>query len=90
MTRKTGAWALFLLSILFLSLAATPYSRTADAALISLRLTLLIVLSILAVRERWRKQQESPGKEANAGLDVGDRFLQRFHRWYHGDEKKPD
>ena len=85
MRRKVLAWTPFLGSLLLLSLAATPYSRTADAALISARLTLLIVLSILVLRERWRNRHESPGKAAPAGLDVGDRFLQRCRRWYRGE-----
>src|SRR5690242_14038117 len=59
MRRRVLAWMLFLTSVLLLSLAATPYCRTADAAL---RLTLLIVLSILVVRERWRNRHEPPGK----------------------------
>ena len=90
MRRKVLAWSLFLGSLLLLSLAATPYSRAADAALISARLTLLIVLSILVVRERWRNRHELPGKAAPSDSDVGDWFLQRFRRWYHGEEKKPD
>jgi hypothetical protein len=75
MRKKIFAWTLFLASILFLSLAATPYSRTADAALITLRLTLLMVLSVLAVRERWRNRDESPGEATPAGTDVGEHFL---------------
>ena len=90
MRRKLLPWTLFLGSLLLLSLAATPYSRAADAALISARLTLVIVLSILVVRERWRNRYELPGKAAPSDSDVGDRFLQRFRRWYHGGEKKPD
>lgn len=85
MRGKVLAWTLFLGSLLFLSLAATPYSRAADAALITLRLTLLIVLSVLVVRERWRNRQEVSGKTATAGSDVGDHFLRRFRRWYHGE-----
>src|SRR5216684_1275556 len=82
MRKRILAWTLFLASMFLLSLAATPYSRTADAALITLRLTLLIVLSILVVRERWRNRHEPPGKAAPAGTDVGDHFLQRCRRWY--------
>ncbi|HYX00125.1 MAG TPA: hypothetical protein VE822_13510 [Candidatus Elarobacter sp.] len=85
MRRKVLAWTLFLGSLLLLSLAATPYSRTADAALISARLTLLIVLSILVLRERWRNRHEPSGKSVPAGSDVGDHFLQRFRRWYRGE-----
>jgi hypothetical protein len=79
------AWSLFLGSLLLLSLTATPYSRAADAALISAPLTLLIVLSILVVRERWRNRHELPGKAAPSGSDVGDRFLRGCRRWYHGE-----
>ena len=85
MRKKIVAWSLFLASLLFLSLAATPYSRTADAALITLRLTLLIVLSVLVLRERWRNRHEPPGKATAAGSDVGDDFLQRCRRWYRGE-----
>ena len=85
MRKKIFAWILFLVSMLFLSLAATPYSRTADVALITLRLTLVIVLSVLVVRERWRGRDGSAGKAAPAGTDVGDHFLQRCRRWYRGE-----
>src|SRR6266852_3721838 len=68
MRRKVLAWTLFLGSLLLLNLAATPYSRAADAALIFLRLTLLIVLSILVVRERWRNRHELPGRVAVCGV----------------------
>lgn len=57
MRGKVGAWALFLACLLLLSFAATThYSKTADLALISLRLALVAVLSILLIRERWRRQ----------------------------------
>lgn len=57
MRGKVGAWALFLACLLLLSFAATThYSKTADLALISLRLALVAVLSILLIRERWRHQ----------------------------------
>jgi hypothetical protein len=82
MRKKMVAWSLFLASILFLSLAANPYSRTADAAV---RLTLLTVLSVLVVRERWGNRHESPGGAASGTSDVGDHFLRRFRRWYRGE-----
>jgi hypothetical protein len=85
MRKNVLAWTFFLGSLLLLSLAATPYSRAADAALISARLTLLIVLSILVVRERWRNRHELPGKATPSGPDVGDRFLRGCRHWYHGE-----
>lgn len=81
MRKSVIAWSLFLVCVLFLSLAATPYSRTADELLITVRLTLLIVVSILVVRERWRHSHDS--HEGSA--DVGSTFLKRFRRWYHGE-----
>ena len=85
MRKKVIAWSLFLACVLFLSLAATPYSRTADELLITVRLTLVIVISILVVRERWRHSHESHHNRASAHADVGTSFLNRFRRWYHGE-----
>jgi hypothetical protein len=81
MRRKILAWLLFLLCLLLLSLAATPYSKTADLALISLRLTLIAVVSVLAVREWWRHRHGLQVPDPNAG----DTILRRLRRWYYGD-----
>ena len=86
MRKKILAWSLFLASLLFLSLGATPYSRTADALLITFRLTLLIVLSVLVVRERWRgKARTQEAAAPTSTSDVGDSFLKRCRRWYRGE-----
>jgi len=85
MKRKLVAWTLFLLALLFLSLAATPYSRAADAALISFRLSLIVILSILVVRERWRYRRDPEGGETHSSPDAGDTFLRRCRRWYRGE-----
>jgi hypothetical protein len=85
MRKKVIAWSLFLACVLFLSLAATPYSRTADELLITVRLTLIIVISILVVRERWRHSNGSHPSSISASQDVGTTFLDRFRRWYHGE-----
>jgi len=85
-----GAWALFLLCLFLLSFAATtPYSKTADLALISLRLALVAVLSILVVRERWRHADAQP-KDAHPSSDAGDSILQRLRRWYYDAEDHPN
>jgi hypothetical protein len=81
MRKKIIAWSLFLACVLFLRLAATPYSRTADELLITVRLTLIIVISVLVLRERWRHHHESTEPSA----DVSSEFLRRFRRWYHGE-----
>jgi hypothetical protein len=85
MRKKVIAWSLFLACVLFLSLAATPYSRTADELLITIRLTLIVVISILVVRERWRHSHGSHPSNISANQDVGTTFLDRFRRWYHGE-----
>ncbi|HYK40508.1 MAG TPA: hypothetical protein VEU98_10795 [Candidatus Eremiobacteraceae bacterium] len=86
MRKKIIAWSLFLACVLFLSLAATPYSRTADELLITVRLTFIIIISVLVVRERWRDAHDSHPTATSANTtDVGTTFLNRFRRWYHGE-----
>ena len=90
MKGKIRAWALFLLSLLLLSFAATsPYSKTADLALISLRLALVAVLSILVVRERWR-HRDAQRKDTHPSSDAGDTLLQRSRRWYYDEGDHPN
>jgi hypothetical protein len=86
---RTAGWTLFLGCLLLLSFAATtPYSKIADLALISLRLALVAVLSILVVHERWRHQDDSPGR-SHPGSDARGTILQRFRRWYYDEQKHP-
>jgi hypothetical protein len=85
---KAAGWALFLGCLLLLSFAATtPYSKTADLALISLRLGLVAVLSILVVRERWRYRNDSQERGTNPDSDAGDSILQRFRRWIYDEQE---
>ncbi|MBS1840698.1 MAG: hypothetical protein JSS69_02285 [Acidobacteria bacterium] len=81
MRKKVIAWSVFLACVLFLSLAATPYSRTADELLITIRLTLVIVISVLVVRERWKRPRESRPDST----DADSAFLRRVRTWYHGE-----
>jgi len=84
MSRKTVGWVLFLLGLLLLSLAATPYSRTATAAMMSLRLGILALVSVLTLRERHKNRDHRPGT-AQSSPDAGERLLQRMRRWYYDD-----
>ena len=87
---KTAGWALFVGCLLLLSFAATtPYSKAADLALISLRLALVAVLSILVVRERYRLRDDERPRERHSRSDPGDTILQRFRRWYYDEPKHP-
>jgi len=85
MKGKTAAWALFLLCLFLLSLAATPYSRAADQALMAARFTIVIIVSVLVVHERWKRRHELPGQERSSNPDAAESLLQRFRRWYYGD-----
>jgi hypothetical protein len=88
--RKAGGWALFLACLLLISFAATtPYSKTADFALISLRLALVVILSILVVHERWRYRDDAKRHDTRSGPDAGDTILSRFRRWYYDEQKRP-
>jgi nitrogen fixation/metabolism regulation signal transduction histidine kinase len=81
MSKRTGAWALFLVFLLLLSLSATSYAQTANYLLISIRVVLLLILSVLLVREKFRKSDE-PQRP-----DGGDKLLKSWRRWFY-DEKK--
>ena len=84
--KRAGAWLAFLVCLLVLSFSATPYSRTANFVWISLRLMLVAVLSVLALREWWRNRIDPhpDARRAHDDADAGDRMLQRFRRWYYG------
>jgi hypothetical protein len=78
---STTAWATFLLALLVLSLAATPYWRAADQLLIVLRLSIIVAASVLFLRTNWRRRDP----EARVKSDRGDSLLLRLRRWYHGE-----
>ena len=82
MRSNATGWFVFLASLLVLSLAATPYWRAADQLLIAIRLSIIVVISVLFVRARWRRG-EATGPAPSA--DRGDSFLLRLRRWYHGE-----
>jgi len=81
-TRKGSAagWIIFLATILVLSFAAMPgfdkYSVIADRTLIAVRLSLVLALSVLIVRERFSGSNR---------LDRGGSLLQRCRRWFYDD-----
>ncbi len=88
MRGRAGGWAIFLAVILLLSFAAvTPYSHTVDRAMIAARLLLVVLLSVLIVRERWRHRNEAAERDLPTGPDRGATLLQRMRLWYYGEEK---
>ena len=76
-----GGWILFLATLLVLSFAAMPgfdaYSIFADRALIAIRLTLVLALSILVLRNTI--SSDDAGYKDNA-------WLKRLRRWYYDEE----
>ncbi|HYL75024.1 MAG TPA: hypothetical protein VEU96_12515 [Bryobacteraceae bacterium] len=87
MSGKTVGWVLFLLGLLLLSLAATPYSRAATVAMMSLRLGIIALVSVLTLRERYKNRDDRP-RASQSGPDAGEKLLQRMRHWYY-DEKNP-
>ncbi len=91
MRGKLSGWAIFLAVLLLLSFAATPsfkYSKTADLSLMAVRFSLVILLSVLVVREKW-KHRDDPDRP-HPKSDAPDTVLQRFRRWYYDDRKSPN
>jgi len=82
MRRKIGLWIVFLFTLLLISLSATPYSKTADLALISIRFSILLIVSVLALREWWRTRHDH-----TAGRDAGGTVLRRLRGWYYDDKR---
>jgi hypothetical protein len=87
MRPKILPWAIFLGTLLVLSLGSSRYLQIADRALLPARLLLLTALSILMAREWWRSRNEASGNWQNPQRDAGDPFLQRMRQWYYGDSK---
>ena len=88
---KLSGWAIFLAVLLLLSFAATPsfkYSRMADLSLMAVRFSLVVLLSILVVREKWRHRDDADHPQSTP--DANDTVLQRFRRWYYDDGKTPN
>ena len=75
-------WILFIATLLVLSFGATPYHKMADTLLITIRLSLVLVLSILVIQERWKHRHDLPGGR-NRPNDAGESVLQRARRWYY-------
>jgi len=88
MKGKAAAWAVFLLCLLLLSLAATPYSSAADHALMAVRFAIVIVLSVIVVHQRWRHRHDLEGQERQSRSDAAESLLRRCRRWYYDEPKR--
>ena len=88
---KLSGWVIFLAVLLLLSFAATPsfkYSRTADLSLMAVRFSLVVLLSVLVVREKWKHRDDPDHPQTTPGANHT--ILQRFRRWYYDDRKTPN
>ncbi len=88
MKGKLTGWAIFLAVLLLLSFAATPsfkYSRTADLGLMAVRFSLVILLSILIVREKWKHRDDTDHSPARS--PTNETILQRIRRWYYDEQR---
>jgi hypothetical protein len=85
--RKVWAWILCLGFLLLLSLGFTEYGQAANYFLVSIRLVLVGVLSILFVREWWKYRHGPGGKNGRVRTDAGDTVLRRFRRWFYDEAR---
>ena len=81
-----GGWILFVACLLLLSLGDSSFHKIADTSLILIRLSLVIVLSVLIVRERWTQRQDYPGGRGRP-QNAGESILQRCRRWYYDEDR---
>jgi hypothetical protein len=85
---KLSGWAIFLAVLLLLSFAATPafkYSRTADLSLMAVRFSLVILLSVLFVHEKWKHRNDADHPQAPSTSN--DTLLQRCRRWFYDEPR---
>ena len=87
--KKVGGWILFVATLLLLSLGASPFHKIADTALIAVRLSLVLVLSILVVCERWNHRRDLPGGRVQPH-NVGEGLLERLRHWYYDEPRDGD
>ena len=83
---RLRGWILLVACLLLLSLGATSsYHKLADTALIAIRFSLVMVLSALVLRERWKHRHG----RARDSQDPGETVFERMRRWYY-DERTHD
>lgn len=82
---KLGGWILFVACLLLLSLGATPYHKIADRTLIAARFSLVLLLSVLVIRERWRHRHDLPERGGRT-KDFGEGILHRVRCWYYDEQ----
>ena len=82
---RLGGWILFVACLLLLSFGATPNHKIADMAFIATRFSLVLLLSVLVIRERWSHRQDLPEKGGRP-TDFGEGILHRMRRWYYDEQ----
>jgi hypothetical protein len=77
-----------ILCVLVLALASTPYAKRANTILIAVRLGLIMMFSLLVVREWWKFQNRAPGRNVEA--DAAHNLLRRWRRWVTDEQGTPE
>ncbi|MGA2903685.1 MAG: hypothetical protein ABSD98_07630 [Candidatus Korobacteraceae bacterium] len=91
MRSKKAGWIVFLGCLLLLGFAATTrYSKTADLAVIGLRLTVLVALSVVMVRELWKRQHGPPVQDVHRQRERGNLLLRRLRCWFYDEQEQRD
>src|SRR5439155_13103377 len=80
------AWPI--LCILILAAGATPYAKTADIISIAVRLSMLVVFSVLVVGKWWNYQHRS--EWTNIRRDAGGSLIERWYRWTTGQHQSTE
>jgi hypothetical protein len=76
-----------ILCILVFALGATSYSKTADILVIVVRMSVVLVLSGLGLREWWKYHHRSGW--SNSRKDAASTLLRRWRRWFTDDQSQP-
>ncbi len=83
--KKMTPWILFVACLLLLGLGAAGFGAPADHLLIAFRFSMVMVLSIFIVRQKFRMQRSGQGRLSS---DRGDAFLNVVTRWCRGENKR--
>ena len=83
--KKMTPWMLFFSCLLLLGLGAAGFGASADHLLVAFRISIVVVLSVFIVRQKFRVQRS--GQE-RLSSDRGDLILNTLTRWFRGEYKR--
>lgn len=81
---KKILWSIpFIFFLVSLVLGATPWAKSVDFALWPFRFALILGLSVLVLRTRWRHRHDTPGKRTPP--DAFDKMFYSCRNWWYGE-----